>query len=61
MKKTAPKGVSPGPGGCTYEHLRVLLDEVATFDLLLEAASNLAQAKLPVGIATVLTGARGKA
>ena len=40
------------------EHLRVLLDEVATFDLLLEAASSLAQAKLPVEIATVLTGAR---
>ena len=51
--KTAPKGSSPGPGGYTYEHLRVLLDEVATFDLLLEAASSLAQAKLPVEIATV--------
>ena len=56
--KTAPKGSSPGPGGFTYEHLRVLLDEVATFDLLLEAASSLAQAKLPVEIATALTGAR---
>ena len=56
--KTAPKGSSPGPGGYTYEHLRVLLDEVARFDLLLEAASSLAQAKLPVGIATALTGAR---
>ena len=41
----------------TYEHLRVLLDEVVTFDLLLEAASSLAQAKLPVVIDTVLTGA----
>ena len=35
--KTAPKGSSPGPGGYTYEHLRVLLDEVATFDLLLDS------------------------
>ena len=32
----------------TYEHLRVSLDKVATFDLLLDAASNLAQAKFPV-------------
>ena len=39
--KTAPKGSSPGPGGCTYEHLRVLLDEVGTLVLLLEAASSL--------------------
>ena len=56
--KTVPKGSSPGPGGCTFEHLRVLLDEVATFDLLLEAGSSLAQAKLPVEIAKVLIGAR---
>ena len=24
--KSAPRGSSPGPGGCTYEHLKVLLD-----------------------------------
>ena len=36
----------------------MLLDEVVTFDLLLEAASSLAQAKLPVEIATALIGAR---
>ena len=55
--RTAPKGFSPRPGGFTCEHLRVLLDVVATFDLLLEAASSLAQANLPVEIATALTGA----
>ena len=42
--KSAPKGASPGPGGCTYEHLRVLLDEVGILDLLFEAVSSLAQA-----------------
>ena len=56
--KTAPKGSSPGPGGCTYEHLRVLLEEVATVEFLLEAASSLAQTKVPQEIAEALTCAR---
>ena len=25
--KSAPQGSSPGPGRCTYEHLKVLLDD----------------------------------
>ena len=37
--KSAPKGASPGPGGCTCEHLLVLLDEVGILDLLLEKPS----------------------
>ena len=49
------EGVFARPGGYTFEHLRVLLDEVATFDLLFGAASSLAQAKLPVETATVWT------
>ena len=56
--KTAPKGSSPGPGGCTHEHLRVLLDEVGTVELLLEAASSVAQAKVPQEIAEALACAR---
>ena len=32
--KSAPQGSSPGPAGCTYEHLKVLLDERDTFQLL---------------------------
>ena len=31
--RNASKGSSPGPGGCTYEHLRVLMDDAGTFDL----------------------------
>ena len=48
--KTAPKGSSSGPGGCTYEHLRVILDEVATVELF--------QPKVPHEIAETLTCAR---
>ena len=40
--KSAPRGASPGPGGCTYEHLRILLDDLDTFELLFEAATSLA-------------------
>ena len=59
--KSAPKGSSPGPGGCTSEHLWALLDDVDTFKLLFEAASSLAQATVPPEIAAALTGARFQA
>ena len=49
---------SPGRGGCTYEHLRALLDDVDTFKLLFEAVSSLGQATVPPEIAAALTGAR---
>ena len=32
--KSALRGSSPGPGGCTYEHLKMLLDEMDTVELL---------------------------
>ena len=37
--KSAPRGASPGPGGCTYEHLKLLLDN-DTVELLLEAVTR---------------------
>ena len=43
--KSAPKGSSPGPGGSTYEHLRILVDDVDTMELLFEAVTSLAQAR----------------
>ena len=55
--KTAPRGSSPGPGGCTYEHLKVLMDDQETLELLFEAATSLAQAKVPASVAVVLTAA----
>ena len=56
--KSAPRGSSPGPGGCTYEHLKTLLDENDTTELLFGACSSLAQAKVLEEVALVLMGAR---
>ena len=35
---------SPGPGGCTHEHLKTLLDDTDTTELLFEAITSLARA-----------------
>ena len=56
--KSAPRGSSPGPGGCTYEHLRILLDDVVTTELLFEACTSLAQATLPGESSAALMSAR---
>ena len=56
--KSAPRGASPGPGGCTYEHLKTLLDDTDTMELLFLAITSLARANVPVEIAEVLMGAR---
>ena len=45
--KSAPKGSSHGPGQCTYEHLRILVDDVDTMEILIEAVTSLAQARVP--------------
>ena len=55
---SAPRGASPGPGGCTYEPLRMLLDDFDTFELLFEAATSLAQASVPPDISPALMSAR---
>ena len=59
--KNAPRGASPGPGGCTYEQLRVLLNDSDTFELLLEAVTSLVEATIPEDIAAALMGVRLKA
>ena len=56
--KAAPRGASPGPGGCTFEHLKVLLDDTDTMELLFVNVTRLARAKVPVEISEVLMGAR---
>ena len=56
--KSSPRGSSPGPGGCTYEHLQVLLEDSNTFDLLIGALNSLAQATVPQQITTALMSAR---
>ena len=59
--KSAPRGSSPGLGGCTYEHLRILLDDAVTTELLFDACTSLAQATLPSEISAALMCARLRA
>ena len=54
----APRGSSPGLRGCTNEHLKVLMDDQDTLELLFEAATSLAQAAVPASVAAALTTAR---
>ena len=56
--RSAPKGSSPGPGGGTYEHLKVMLDEEDDVELLFEAAASFAKAELPTAVAEALMLAR---
>lgn len=41
------RGAAPGLSGCTPEHLRVLLDDAESLDLLCFAADRLARAEVP--------------
>ena len=56
--KTAPRGSAPGPGGCTFEHLRVLLDDEGGLEDLMLAAEVMAQAAVPAEVAEAYTAAR---
>ena len=56
--QTASRGSSPGPGGYTYEQFRVLIDDTATFEPFFEAASSLAQARVPREVSDLLMSAR---
>ena len=56
--KSAPRGSSAGPGGWTFEHLKVLFDDTDTFHLLLAACNSLAQERVPGEIAQAPMGAR---
>ena len=40
-----PSGSAPGPGGCTYEMLKLCLDVAETSHLLFRAAEDLARAQ----------------
>ena len=55
--RSAPRGASPGPGGCTYEHLKSFVEEVDLMELLFAAATSLAQAQVPLVISQALMGA----
>ena len=55
--RSAPRGSSAGPGGCTYEHLKLMLDDTDSQELLLATCNLLAQGKVLVVIGTALMGA----
>ena len=52
--RRARRGAAAGPSGCTNEHLRVLMDEETTAELLGHAADRLAVAKVPSDVADAL-------
>ena len=52
--RSAPRGSAPGPGGTTYDHLKVLLDDEALLNGLGDAAQDIAQACLPKPICDAL-------
>ena len=56
--KSAPRGSSPGPGGCTHEYLKILLDDIDTVELLLEAVASVARASIPTEVSRALMSAR---
>ena len=53
----APRGSSAGPGGCTYEHLKLMLDDTDSQELLLATCNLLAQVEVLAVIGTALVGA----
>jgi hypothetical protein len=56
--RTAPRGSEPGPGGCTYEMLRTLLDDEDALEELFDAAQCLARGDVPPPVAEALVAAR---
>ena len=47
---SAPSGSAPGPGGCTYEMLKVCLGDAEATHLLFQAAEDLARAEAPATV-----------
>ena len=43
--RSSPRGSSGGPGGCTYEHLKLLLDDSDATDLFVAVCNRIAQNK----------------
>ena len=56
--RSSPCGSSAGPGGCTYDHLKLLQDESDATEFLVATCNLLAQGKVPAEIRAALMGAR---
>ena len=52
--RSAARGSAPGPGGMTYDHLKVILDDEGMLGLLGDVAEDLACAEVPRDIANAL-------
>ena len=50
--------ISPGPGGCTYEHLKILLEDNDVVELLFGALTSLVHAHVLREVSDVLMSAR---
>ena len=53
--RTSSRGSSAGPGGCTYEHLRCVLDDPYLLELFCDAMEELARAEIPADICSAIT------
>ena len=56
--RSAPRGSSPRSGGCTHEHLKIVLHDTDTNEWLMSVCNTLAQGKIPANIKSALMGAR---
>ena len=56
--RSSPRGSSGGPGGRTYEHLKLLLDDNDATDLFVAFCNRIAQGKVPEEVRAAFTSAR---
>ena len=55
--RKSPRGSGPGHSGWRYEHLKVLIDDPSTADLLFSVCSLIANGQLPVSVSKLLSAA----
>ena len=56
--KKVPRGSGAGPSGWRYEHLRLLMENLLTSDLLFEVCCLLAKGKLPSNVIPLIASSR---
>ena len=56
--RRSPRGTGAGPSGWRYEHLKALLDNCSTADLLHSVCSSIASGTIPESALNLLTASR---
>ena len=56
--RKAPRGSGAGPSGWRYEHIRALLDNIVTCDLLYQTCSLITEGKIPDSVVPLLSASR---